>query len=61
MKEEMEHNNKIDEKENIYFILTKEHKDPTNFETIANIINEATEELVNIYFSKQQKSENYLI
>ena len=47
--------------ENIYSTLTKEHKDPTNFKTIANIINEATEELVNIYFSKQQKPEDYLI
>ena len=49
------------EEENIYSTLTKEHKDPTNFETIANIINEATEELVNIYFSKQLKPEDYLI
>ena len=47
--------------ENICSILTKEHKDSTNFETIANIINKATKELVNIYFSKQQKPEDYLM
>ena len=51
----------LTKEENIYSTLTKEHKDPTNFEAIANIINEATEELVNIYFSKQQKPEDYLI
>ena len=52
---------KLVKEENIYSILMKEHKDSNNFETIANITNEATKELVNIYFSKQQKPEDYLM
>ena len=47
-------------KEDIYSTLSLEYKDPANFETIANIIIETKEELVNAYFSKQQIPEDLI-
>ena len=61
MEEEIEHNSKIGERIRYLLHFNEGAQDHTNFETIANIINEATKELVNFYFSRQQKPEDYLI